>query len=292
MMNKELKTTMNSSQMLEFMAEQPLISEDRKEMLKQSTMRQCETLNRTLGKLNLNDGYDCEECLNRGFTYKPKEIGGYYDIVAKECKCEKIRRSIRNIKKSGLETILNEFSFDGYLTTEEWQKNALIQCEQYVNEIINGNKNWLYFGGQSGCGKTHLCTAICSKLLWSGYEVKYMLWRDEISRIKSMTNTQPYYDAIKYLKSVDVLYIDDLFKTGKTMGVANLPTQADINIAFEIINSRYMEKKTTIISSELTLRALTDIDEAITGRIYSMAKKHIITIEPSRSRNYRLKREN
>ena len=42
-----------------------------------------------------------------------------------------------------------------------------------------------------------------------------MLWRDEIAKIKSVvTDFLEYKKLTDELKKVDVLYIDDLFKTG------------------------------------------------------------------------------
>ena len=46
-----------------------------------------------------------------------------------------------------------------------------------------------------------------------------------------------------------MLYIDDLFKpTYDDFGKPRSPTAADIKLAFEIINYRYVNQKTTIIS--------------------------------------------
>ena len=51
---------------------------------------------------------------------------------------------------------------------------------------------------------------------------------------------------IELYKNVEVLYIDDLFKTGKSEGGLQKPTAGDINLAFEIINYRY--KATSVIT--------------------------------------------
>ena len=87
-----------------------------------------------------------------------------------------------------------------------------------------------------------------------------------------------------------MLYIDDLFKTGKDKYDAVVkPSVADINYAFEIINYRYNNPKLlTIISSELSEEELLDIDEAIGGRIYERAKT--FTIAKNRDRNYRIRK--
>jgi hypothetical protein len=67
------------------------------------------------------------------------------------------------------------------------------------------------------------------------------------------------------------------------------PTRADVNLAFEIINARGAANKITIISSECTLTDLIDIDEAVGGRIKQKCGAHCWSIDPDRSKNYRLR---
>jgi DNA replication protein DnaC len=74
-----------------------------------------------------------------------------------------------------------------------------------------------------------------------------------------------YQAKIKKLKRVPVLYIDDFFKGGAS--------DADIKLAFEILNARYNDTALrTIISSEIDLDGLMRIDEAIGGRIYERSR--------------------
>ena len=120
-----------------------------------------------------------------------------------------------------------------------------------------------------------------------------MLWRDEIVKIKEAAKGDEdsnLQDILEKYKNADVLYIDDLFKTGKDkMNNLVKPSVADINYAFEIINYRYNNPKLlTIISSELSEEELLDVDEAIGGRIYERAKT--FTIAKNRDRNYRIRK--
>lgn len=86
------------------------------------------------------------------------------------------------------------------------------------------------------------------------------------------------------LKSVPVLYIDDLFKG------AERPTQGDLNIAFELLNHRYNnENLYTIISTEKLLDDLIRIDEAIGSRIAERSKGHRIQLNRDPARNWRTK---
>jgi DNA replication protein DnaC len=168
------------------------------------------------------------------------------------------------------------------------QKQAKDLALEYVNEP---GANWFLLSGQPGCGKTHLCTAICREFLLEGKQVIYMLWRDDIAKIKSLAmEPEERQKLIDRFKQAEVLYIDDLFKTGRNPdGSEPKPTAADINAAFEVINYRYNNPGLlTVISSELNEDELLDIDEAVGGRIFERSKS--ISIAKNRERNYRIRK--
>jgi DNA replication protein DnaC len=154
----------------------------------------------------------------------------------------------------------------------------------YANKV----EGWLLFCGQSGSGKTHLCTAVCRHLLMAGEEVRYMPWRQDIRELKSMESTNQV-EALKKLQTAPILFIDDLFKTGRAADGSCNPTAADVNLAFDIINYRYTKRLPTVISTERSPAELVDIDEAVGGRIVEMAQGHTYCIEKKQGRNYRLR---
>ncbi len=252
-----------------------------REQWKVDSFNECE------GTRNEEDGYDCRICRNKGFVAELREENGIYTHIHRFCKCDEVRRSILRMKRSGLKDIIKDYTFDKFEATEPWQQTIKKAAMDYAKDP----KGWFFLGGQSGAGKTHLCTAICREFLLSGKRVIYMLWRDEIVKIKSLATDGGELGALleKY-KTADVLYIDDLFKTGKGADAQmQKPTVADINYAFEILNYRYNNPKLlTIISSELTEDELLDIDEAIGGRIFERAKS--ISIAKNRERNYRIRK--
>lgn len=245
-------------------------------------------LNNTPGDRNEEDGYDCGVCKNKGYIVKLVERGdGTFTQAIVDCKCAEVRRSIMRMKRSGLKDIIKDYTFDKFKDTEPWQKTLKAAAMEYAKNP----GGWFFLGGQSGCGKTHLCTAICREFLLAGRSVQYMLWREDINRIKAViTDSEEYSGLVDKFKTVDVLYIDDLFKTGKAPdGSALKITGADINAAFEIINYRYNNPAlVTIISSELSEDELLDIDEAIGGRIYERAKA--FSIAKDRQKNYRIRK--
>lgn len=212
-------------------------------------------------------GYDCKACKNRGqyATVEGKVI------VYEPCKCMIIRDVIRKMEQSGLGNLLKRYTFDNYESKEDWQKNIKIKALTFVSS----NANAFVILGQSGAGKTHICTAISKALLEQGRKLKYMIWVDEATELKRTVNEKEYSQKIQTYKDIDVLYIDDFFKTQR----GTEPTTADIRLAYEIINTRYNKKLTTIVSSERTLAELKEIDEAIAGRLVEMSKEFLIVLQ-------------
>ena len=221
---------------------------------------------------------NCPKCKNKGVIYYEKD--GYE--YSRECECMRIRRSYQRIEKSGMKDILTKYTFPTYNVESEWQKDIKTKAEKFAKNP----EKCIYIGGQVGIGKTHLCTAIVGQLIKRGSEARYMKWRDDVVAIKQNANSDEYNRLIEPFKSVKVLYIDDLFKVKK----GEQPTPADVNIAFEIINYRYLnEGLITVISSEKTGKELIEIDEAVGSRIVEMSGYYFINIGHDTKKNYRLR---
>lgn len=226
---------------------------------------------------NLGD-IDCPICRNKGIVYR---LTYGLEIVGSVCPCMVTRDTAQRMRESGIISLLKKYTLDSYSVSEKWQECAKNSAADYA-EHPHG---WLFIGGQVGSGKTHLCTAVVGALIGKGLSARYMLWKDESTRLKSMINDPEYSKTIDEYKRVDVLYIDDFLKTP---GSAS-PTAGDINLAFELLNHRYYSQKLTVISSEMTINDILAIDQALGSRIYEMASKHCVVISKDDNRNYRMK---
>lgn len=252
------------------------------------SQRRCDWENNRAGQLHEKDGYDCPLCLNRGYIYVVQEVRrgtvNHYSEAIKDCKCKSVRRSLKRLKESGLAKVVEKYTFDAYTTGEAWQAHIKETAINFTKE----NCGVFYIGGQSGCGKTHICTAIAKEFMTQGKAAYYMLWQDEVIKLKAAVMDEiEYQGMMKRLKNVDVLYIDDFFKP---VGDNPKPSAADIRIAYELINYRYNEGKgVTVISSERYIQEILDIDEATGGRIIEYAGPYMLNIQRDRKRNYRLK---
>ena len=218
-------------------------------------------------------GVDCEICNNTGMVTRQDENGVCW---SRECVCMNARRAQRSIRNSGMSDMVSRYTFLNYQTPDNERARIKAKAIAYCDEPYG----WFYIKGTPGSGKTHICTAICSELMKQGKSLRYMLWRDEAVQLKALvTSPEEYASRLNRLKTVRVLYIDDFLK-GKI-------TDADINLAFELINSRYNNAKLkTIISTELSIERVLELDEAVGSRIYERSKAYCLSAP---SENWRLK---
>lgn len=222
---------------------------------------------------------NCEKCKNKGYI---AYINADAVLTFRDCECMKIRKCYQTMERSGINPdMLRRFTFANYEDLELWQKDMKHKAQQYAKSDLS---EWLLFSGQSGCGKTHLCTAVAKYLLSQGHEVKYMLWSDIARRLTALKFREAEYDEFfRTIVDAEVLYIDDFFKTYK-----------DPAIAFDVINARYSarESRPTIISTEMNLDAIRKIDEGVAGRIRERSENFCYQIKQDPNRNYRYRRRN
>lgn len=236
----------------------------------------CRWYNESEGDL---PGERCEVCRNKGTV--AAVVKG--EMVVRPCGCMVRRNARRRMERSGLGGMLKRSSFGAYRGEEGWQQEVKRKALAFAKE----RGKWFYIGGAVGSGKTHICTAICGSLMEQGLDTRYMLWRDEARILKAAVNDNgEYAPRMEELKAVPVLYIDDLFKTRRGGEIRD----ADVNLAFEIINYRYMQKESiTVISSEKTIEQVMDIDEAVGSRIDHRSRGYVLGIEAREGRNWRLR---
>lgn len=245
--------------------------------------RFCDVENAKPGTLNENDGYNCPICLNRGEIWEPRYNGrNWYESFVR-CNCWKVRASIQRMKRSGLEKTLHKLC--DFVVTEPWQREMLDKARAYIH-ADHKNGASMFIGGAVGSGKTFICSAVCRELLHDGHEVIYMQWVSAAQRLKALSNDDSAADEIAVYSHAEFLYIDDFFKpTGRDTA----PTSADIRLAYDIINYRYVNKMPTIISSEKYMPEILALDEATASRIYERAKDYSTNIKRDPSRNYRMR---
>lgn len=204
--------------------------------------------------------------------------------VVSECACMKIRRSVWRLKASGLGNMVEKYTLDNFKAVAPWQKDMKDTAKRF---IASNDWNWFFAGGQVGAGKSHICTAIITELL-KKYPAHYMLWRDEVNRLKAnLMDDAQYCRQMDKLKRIKVLYIDDFLKGA----VGETVSPSEIRIAFELINYRYNNQElVTVLSSEKTIGELMGMDEATASRILERCGEFVLNISRDETKNQRLKR--
>lgn len=223
----------------------------------------------------------CNICEDVGFIEVETKDGMRY----RPCKCREMAKIQKIWEQSGISVNDIDKSFSNFETWNIQIRDMKDKATSYYRQFENIKKertNSIMLCGNPGCGKTHLALALANNLLKKKQlPVVYMPYRDVITDLKHhMTDEEYYKRTLSKYQNCEVLLIDDLFK-GKI-------NETDINIMFELINYRYLNRLPMIISTEFTIEKLLSFDEAIGSRIYEMSKNYVAQIQGSNN-NYRLR---
>ena len=200
-------------------------------------------------------------------------------------------RSRLRIERSGLADSLEEYRFDNFNVTDDWQRSMFDMCMRF---IADDSGRWLYISGQPGCGKTHLGTAVCAHYLKAGYPTQYITFQMLAVKLRSNANDDSaYHDILDDYGGVKVLYVDDFFKPKQEedrFGNKHIaaPTVSDVTHAFELLNMRLVRGGVTVITSERSLDEVIGIDEALGSRIKQRCGPFVLNIARKPDRNHRM----
>ncbi len=207
----------------------------------------------------LEPRYDCPDCHDTGY------------IDGKKCHCLKKREVEVLYDQSNLKKLIqtNNFSLmsDVYYEGESKQlfHKAVALSRAFIRNFDEHYEN-LYFYGTVGTGKSFLSICIAKELLDSGHSVLYFSAAGLFELLSSYAfGRKPREDFASFLDelySSDLLIIDDL---GTELTNGFVKTQL-----FECINERHIRSRSTIISTNLSLRELQGVySDRIFSRITS-----------------------
>lgn len=209
-----------------------------------------------------DDIYSCPKCRDTGF------------VDGKRCACLKrlILKYISansNLTEYMLEQKFENFDFSLFEGQEDAGRSVLkvVQsiCERasvFAEGFEKTHENLLILGN-AGTGKTFVTSCIANRALERGktvyYQTAFRLF-DIFERAKfGKEDAEEAEEVVRYVYDVDLLIIDDL----GTEFVTQFTTAA----FFDVINSRIISGKSTIISSNLDFEKLSEIySQRITSR--------------------------
>lgn len=222
------------------------------------------------------NGYDCPICFNKQSIMVTQESRGQLYNGIKPCECQSIHNTQLNINRSNMAKVLETMTMEAFNTKDEVTKHMKSLALDYV-ENYNG-ETWFYIGGQVGAGKTHIATATINELMKKGNQALYMRWHEITQELKPLVNDKEYANIMRKYQTANLLYIDDFLKKY---------TDADLDIAFRLLQGRLDNNLATIITSEKF--AMEIPDEAIRSRIEQACKKYNVNIGRDTKKNQRLK---
>lgn len=204
----------------------------------------------------LDTVYDCEDCQDTGY------------IDNKKCHC--FKKAIIGIlyEQSNLNQILKKenfstFSLDYYSenyidsktgrSSKQVIQDALLVCHQFADSFGSEFQN-LFLYGDVGVGKTFLTNCIAKELMDREFSVLYFSSSKFFSILAKNAFDKKDIDAqnmYEYIFSCDLLIIDDLGTEFTNTFVASQ--------FFTCINERLLSRRSTIISTNLSLDTLADL---------------------------------
>jgi DNA replication protein DnaC len=198
----------------------------------------------------LNPHYRCADCMDTGY------------IDGRMCACmKKLLRSEAYNRLNALTPLalstFESFSLEYYpdradpnmnRSSRSIMREILLNCEKYAETFSRSSQN-LLMQGTTGLGKTHLSLAIANQVIQKGFGVVY----GSVSNITSKLENEHFgrnesEDTLELLKNCDLLILDDLGTEFKS----TFSTAA----VYNIVNTRLLMQKPTIISTNLSMREL------------------------------------
>ena len=203
-------------------------------------------------ELLAKNGYDEDELTIKYFCPVCNDTGYYNERM---CSCHK--ELLKEIQRNSLRKMvpLDECTFESFdtryypekamengISPKEKAERILESCRKYAQTFNSHSPNLMFMGG-TGVGKTHLSLAIANVAINKGFSVVYGtsqnilsdLQNENFGRTENLTYEE--YDILH----TDLLIIDDLG--------TEYATRFSVPCLYNIINTRILQKKPTIIST-------------------------------------------
>jgi len=231
----------------------------RRDQIQASLQQEIKALSKKKEDLLVANGYD-PDYLKPLFDCKDCGDTGYVDGV--RCHCLQKELMHYAYGQSNIGEVLRKENFDSFLldfysdqspaadrkSPREMAARNYKVCYDFAVNFTKESKNNLLLHGQAGLGKTFLCNAIAKEVLDQGYSVIYLtafhLFRIIAEYRFRNDDDQISYDDLQSMYDCDLLIIDDLGTEN-----ANSFTTSEL---FSLINSRLLEDKPVVISTNLT----------------------------------------
>ncbi len=205
----------------------------------------------------LNVRYSCKKCEDKGFVN-----GIMCDCFKELLKSLEYEKLCSNLPVNNCR--FDNFKLDYYpegvgTSPRRRMESVLDFCKTYATEFSQTSSSLLLYG-HTGLGKTHLSLAIAGKVVEAGHGVIYSSAQNLFNKLEKEKFGRSDGNTEENILGCDLLIIDDLG--------AEFTTQFTVSALYNIVNSRELEGKPTIISTNLTPeQLLSTYSERIASRI-------------------------
>ncbi len=203
--------------------------------------------------------YTCKKCEDKGFV--SGIMCGCFKELLKSIEYEKLCSKLP-VGNCRFDNFKLDYYPDGAGTSPKKRMESVLNyCKAYAADFSRRSPSLLLYG-KTGLGKTHLSLAIAGKAVEEGYGVIYSSAQNLFNKLEKDKFGKADANTEEAILDCDLLIIDDLG--------AEFTTQFTVSALYNIVNSRELESKPTIISTNLMPEQLTKAyGERIASRILS-----------------------
>ena len=203
--------------------------------------------------------YTCKKCEDKGFV--SGIMCGCFRELLKSIEYEKLCSKLP-VGNCRFDNFKLDYYPDGAGTSPKKRMESVLNyCKAYAADFSRRSPSLLLYG-KTGLGKTHLSLAIAGKAVEEGYGVIYSSAQNLFNKLEKDKFGKADANTEEAILDCDLLIIDDLG--------AEFTTQFTVSALYNIVNSRELESKPTIISTNLMPEQLTKAyGERIASRILS-----------------------
>lgn len=191
--------------------------------------------------------YDCPVCQDSG--YVSGKICDCVKKLAASIMMEDLRKQMPLDECKFENFDLNYYSKEGE-NPRKRMTSILKLCKKYVNNFSPETSENLLFMGAPGLGKTHLTLSIVSAVVDKGYIPFYGPAENLFTLVSNERFGGENKGSYQAMLDCDLLVIDDLG--------TELSTEFSRSVFYNLINSRLLSKKPTIINTNLSMKEIAD----------------------------------
>ena len=193
----------------------------------------------------LDDAPFCTKCSDSGFIGNKlcSCLGALYEVQQ-----AKALSSLYKLGQESFETFQLEYYDDEPPPARAIMEGVFKACQSYARNFGPASPN-LFMSGAPGLGKTFLSASIARVVAERGYSVVYDTFSSIFAKLEDekfmrSDNLSAVREQIRRYRECDLLIADDLG--------TEFTTSFTVSALYELVNTRLITKKKTIVSSNLT----------------------------------------